>query len=50
MLLSFGFHRRGAESAEINFSWSDFLRGEIRPNYLPEESNPKKIWVLREGF
>jgi hypothetical protein len=28
-------HRRDAEYAENIFSWSDFLRGKIRPNHLP---------------
>jgi hypothetical protein len=28
-------HRKDAEIAENSFSWSDYLRGIIRPNNLP---------------
>jgi hypothetical protein len=44
------FHRRGAESAENIFSWSDFLRGKIKPNNQPSAKNYLNIIQINTGF
>jgi hypothetical protein len=41
MLLNFDFSPQRRKVRRDNLSWSDFLKGEIRPNYLPEAFNQK---------
>jgi hypothetical protein len=50
MIAFYFFHRRDAEGAKIIFSWSDFLRGKIRPNNLPAAANHKKRRLLKELY